>query len=466
MIRLDKLVCSHCSLGAFTAYTKDYQQLQMRLGDFDSRSTAQRVRQYMKGLPDNVKQIIVTHQVTHLVAYMFLTTGQHLDLFLRLGQKYLAAVTDAQPTGAGIATGMRPGRVNTKLTRYAKPASVGRFSQAPVRHSAAARAPPKDYQGQVYVPDDATSDTFKYVAYRDSGDPRPFSTDLQRQLADNKLCFFCWLPGHPFKECPDIQAKNKRDILRRGRVLHTKQEPHGACMQMTIAEPRSKKSKFTGANAVPLGPAVAAVALEGGPLGGSQADVAVAAPVAAPPVLAAQEPPPTRHPSSQERSLDFPYRPGSLSPQPMQIPDVKGLTFLDPLCARADCSTQDLDMQLTAVPPIMACAHSTGAAQKDILTAGSPESTALLSIVEQSGYVAIEKNFSGKANEGRHYFLPVELKQLALETRMFTRHVTVMALQILRLTAILFVTVMLASYQISHTNALTNEVIMAGLTHQ
>ena len=149
MIRLDKLVCSHGSLGAFTAYTKDYQQLQMRLGDFDSRITAQHVRQYMKGLPDNVKQIIVTHQVTHPDAYTFLTTGQHLELFLRLGQKYLAAVSDAQPTGAGIATGMRPGRVNTKPARYAKPAGVGRFSQAPVRHSAAARAAPKDHQGKV-----------------------------------------------------------------------------------------------------------------------------------------------------------------------------------------------------------------------------------------------------------------------------------------------------------------------------
>ena len=47
MTRLDKLVCSYGTLGAFTAYTRINEQLHLRLGDFDSRSTAQHVRQYI-----------------------------------------------------------------------------------------------------------------------------------------------------------------------------------------------------------------------------------------------------------------------------------------------------------------------------------------------------------------------------------------------------------------------------------
>lgn len=212
---------------------------------------------------------------------------------------------------------------------------------------------PKDYLDKVHVLDDATPDTFKYVAYRDSDDPRPYSTDPQRQLTNHRLCFFCWLGGHPFKECPCIQAKNKTHILRGGYVPQTRRDSHGACMQMRLSEPRSKKSKFTGANAVPLGPAVAAVALEEGPLEGSHADVAAAAPVAVPTVLAAQEPLATSKPSSQEKS-DFPLKSGSLSSLPMQIPDVIDSAVLDTLCA--DCSTPDQDVQLSAAIPA-ACAR-------------------------------------------------------------------------------------------------------------
>ena len=40
---LEKLTCTQGTLAAFTAYTRKYQQLQMRLGDYDTRSTEQHV---------------------------------------------------------------------------------------------------------------------------------------------------------------------------------------------------------------------------------------------------------------------------------------------------------------------------------------------------------------------------------------------------------------------------------------
>ncbi|CAL8469369.1 g8910 [Coccomyxa elongata] len=101
-------------------------------------------------------------------------------------------------------------------TKRARTEGVGRFGRAPVRHSAAARTAPPDFLEKVFVPEDATPDTFEYIAYRDDGDPRPFAIDLQRQLADHKACFFCWESGHPFKECPTMRKKNKTHILRRG----------------------------------------------------------------------------------------------------------------------------------------------------------------------------------------------------------------------------------------------------------
>lgn len=60
MNKIDKLDCSHDSLAAFDAYTRDYQQLQMKLCDFDVRSSGseQHVRQYIKGLLESAKQVI------------------------------------------------------------------------------------------------------------------------------------------------------------------------------------------------------------------------------------------------------------------------------------------------------------------------------------------------------------------------------------------------------------------------
>ncbi|BDA51674.1 hypothetical protein COCOBI_19-2300 [Coccomyxa sp. Obi] len=67
------------SLAAFTAYTRKYQLLKMKLGTFDSRSTEQHVQQYIKGLPDTVKSTVVSYRATVAEAGLLLTPrhGSH-----------------------------------------------------------------------------------------------------------------------------------------------------------------------------------------------------------------------------------------------------------------------------------------------------------------------------------------------------------------------------------------------------
>ena len=111
--KLEKLSCNHSTLAAFTTFTREHQQLQMRLGEYDGKSIAQHVQQYIKGLPEDLYSLLVSHVVTNPDAYNFLPMGQHLgqDLFLKLGQSSwlqqhcsLCLIAAAQPSGTATPT--------------------------------------------------------------------------------------------------------------------------------------------------------------------------------------------------------------------------------------------------------------------------------------------------------------------------------------------------------------------------
>ena len=83
--KLNKLVCTQSNVVTITTYTCTYQHPQMNLGSKDGRSATQHVQHYIRGLPENLKTLFVSHQVTSPKHHSDVTIGQHFDKFLKLG---------------------------------------------------------------------------------------------------------------------------------------------------------------------------------------------------------------------------------------------------------------------------------------------------------------------------------------------------------------------------------------------
>ena len=57
--KLKKMVCTQSTIVVFTGYTRSYQKLQMSLGSHDGKSAAHAVQHYIRGLPVNLKTLVV-----------------------------------------------------------------------------------------------------------------------------------------------------------------------------------------------------------------------------------------------------------------------------------------------------------------------------------------------------------------------------------------------------------------------
>ena len=216
--KLDKLVCTQGNVNAFTAYTRKYQQLQMSLGSNDGRTPAQHVQHYIKNLPENLKSLFVSHQVTNPEHYSDVTVGQCLDKFLILGQQWLTAHASAKPTGnVRSAPADHDKRVVRAGQKRARDDGGSAMAAAPAvaRPAFRQRVPPvqRVYKGHVNLTEDSTPADCRYIAYIDPEDRRPFSPNLKRILMNNHACYFCWEGDHSFMDCPEIAKQNKTYIL-------------------------------------------------------------------------------------------------------------------------------------------------------------------------------------------------------------------------------------------------------------
>ena len=216
--KLDKLVCTQGNVTAFTAYTRKYQQLQMSLGSNDGRSPAQHVQHYIKNLPEYLKSLIVSHQVTNPDHYSDVTVGQCLDKFLILGQQWLTAHASAKPTGnVRSAPADLDKRVVRAGQKRARDAGGSAMDAAPAlaRQASRQRVPlvQRVYKGTVNLTKNSTPADCRYIAYIDPEDRRPFGPNLKRILMNAHACYFCWEGDHSFKDCSKIARQNKTYIL-------------------------------------------------------------------------------------------------------------------------------------------------------------------------------------------------------------------------------------------------------------